>query len=88
MCLSKTDFEELCDLYPNTAESMKILGLKKRKMFLDCLTMQEVLAATGYKNLNTVVYKGDLRAHRQSQDDDKQLTQYEQVRANFAKSSN
>ena len=56
MCLSKTDFEELCDLYPHTAESLKILGLKKRKMFLDCLTMQEVLAATGYKNLNTVVY--------------------------------
>ena len=64
MCLSKTDFEELCDLYPHTKESLKILGLKKRKMFLDCLTMQEVSAAFAFKNLNTVVYKGDLRAHR------------------------
>ena len=41
MCLSKDNFEELCDLYPKTAESLKMQGLKKRKMFLDCLVKQE-----------------------------------------------
>ena len=34
MCLAAEDFEELCELYPDTAESLKVQGLMKRKMFM------------------------------------------------------
>ena len=63
MCLSNEKFIELCDLYPQTAESLKLLGLKKRKMFLDCLTMQEVIAKSGKKMKKPLVYQGNLMTH-------------------------
>ena len=56
MCLSKEKFTDLCELYPQTAESLKLQGLKKRKMFLDSLTMQEVVAKTGRKKMKTLIY--------------------------------
>ena len=47
MCLSADDFNQLCDLYPQTQESLKILGLKKRKMFMQILHLQEEEAQAG-----------------------------------------
>ena len=57
MCLSKEDFLNLCDFYPLTAESLKIQGLKKRKMFLDYMKMKEFVSMAGYKRVETVLYK-------------------------------
>ena len=41
MCLDAEVFELLCDLYPQTKESLKIQGLKKRRLFMNCLKLQE-----------------------------------------------
>ena len=39
MCLDGEVFLNLCNLYPQTAESLKIQGLKKRKMFMSILKL-------------------------------------------------
>ena len=39
MCLAEDEFHDLCELYPMTRESLKIQGLKKRKMFMNCLKL-------------------------------------------------
>ena len=63
MCLDGEVFHDLCNLYPSTAETLKIQGLKKRRMFMECLKMQEEEAASGKKELSCFVYKGHLKAH-------------------------
>ena len=37
MCLGDEDFEELCELYPNTCDILKLRSLKKRSIFIDCM---------------------------------------------------
>lgn len=63
MCLDGEVFNDLCELYPQTAESLKIQGLKKRKMFMRMLTLQEEEAKNGKMSLSCIVYKGSMRAH-------------------------
>lgn len=70
MCLSSDDFEELCDLYPGTAESLKIQGLKKRKLFMDCLLKQENDASAQQTKTSTMIYKGSIRAHSRYRQDE------------------
>ena len=68
MCLSADDFMELCDLYPSTCDSLKIQGLKKRKMFMNCLQLQEDEAKVGKKTMTSVIYKGHMKAHSKYRD--------------------
>lgn len=68
MCLAEDVFLNLCDLYPKTKESLKILGLKKRRMFINCLSLQEEEAGMGKRNLTSVVYKGHMKAHSKYRD--------------------
>ena len=68
MCLKEDIFRDLCDLYPQTQESLKILGLKKRKMFMECLKLQEDEAQAGKKKMTSVVYKGHMKAHSKYRD--------------------
>jgi len=63
MCLSADVFADLCELYPATAESLKIQGLRKRKMFMRMLKQQEEEAREGKTSLSVIVYKGSMRAH-------------------------
>ena len=39
MCLEGDVFMDLCELYPQTASSLKIQSLKKRKLFMNCLSL-------------------------------------------------
>jgi hypothetical protein len=59
---------ELCDLYPSTCDSLKIQGLKKRKMFMNCLQLQEDEAKVGKKTMTSVIYKGHMKAHSKYRD--------------------
>ena len=68
MCLRGEKFHELCELYPQTADSLKIQGLKKRKMFMSVLALQEEEAAAGKKVLSTIIYKGHMKAHSKYRD--------------------
>ena len=63
MCLDSEVFQDLCDLYPQTKETLKILGLKKRRLFMECLKLQEDEAAQGKNTLSCIVYKGHMKAH-------------------------
>ena len=63
MCLKSETLNELCDLYPQTAETLKIEGLRKRKLFLDCLKKQEAEAASGMKTLSCLVCNPDIMNH-------------------------
>lgn len=68
MCLNLDVLEDLCELYPSSADTLKILGLKKRKMFLSMLDLQEEEVKAGKTSLSTLVYKGQLRAHSKYRD--------------------
>jgi len=63
MCLDADVFNDLCNLYPQTKETLKILGLKKRRLFMECLKLQEDEAAMGKSKLSCIVYKGHMKAH-------------------------
>ncbi len=39
MCLDGDVFLDLCNLYPQTSETLKIQGLKKRRLFMECLKL-------------------------------------------------
>ena len=60
MCLSDEDFEELCELYPNTREILKLRSLIKRSIFMRCMKKQEEEAKLGNKKLTTFIYKADV----------------------------
>ena len=73
MCLQADKFKDLCELYPQTAQSLQIQGLKKRNLFINCLRLQEEEAQHQAKNplkqgLTTVVYKGLMKAHSKYRD--------------------
>jgi len=69
MCLKAEVFKKLCALYPATEESLKIISLKKRRLFMKSKTMQERQAATGQCVLSTLVYKGLMRTHSKYRDE-------------------
>ena len=40
MCLDDEHFEELCDLYPDSKETIALFGMNKRKVFMEKLEEQ------------------------------------------------
>lgn len=45
MCVNADIFRKLCDLYPLTAQSLKLQGIKKRNFFMNCMKLQEQQAS-------------------------------------------
>ena len=60
MCLGDEAFADLCELYPNTEEILKIRSLNKRAIFMKCMKAQEDYNKNGEKKLSSFVYKADI----------------------------
>lgn len=76
MCVEKSVFMDLCQLYPKTAENLKMRGLEKRAIYLKYMNQEDSNVNDSYDisgnttNLNTQIYSSSQSNISKSQNDD------------------